>query len=154
MPHWEYSITGLDPDKTVKCSGREIRISPKAATEICRAIRGMRLEQAKQFLEQVTTGSRPIEYRRYKKEVPHKSLNNWYAGRYPIKASNRLLKLLEQLESNAEYRGLETDRLRIIHASCQRGRRLLRFQPRAFGRSSPTTDVLTHIELVAFEGPE
>ncbi len=30
MPEWGYSVKGLDPDKSVKCAGRELKISPKA----------------------------------------------------------------------------------------------------------------------------
>jgi hypothetical protein len=41
MPSWKYSIQGLDPDRTAIASGRDLRISPKAAREICHHIRGM-----------------------------------------------------------------------------------------------------------------
>ena len=53
MPKWGYSITELDPDKTVKASGRGLRISPKHAREICKTIKGMKLYQAKGYLSQV-----------------------------------------------------------------------------------------------------
>src|SRR6266699_6521809 len=53
VPERGYSITGLDPDRTVKCSGRQLRISPKASVEICRTIRGMKLPDAKRLLERV-----------------------------------------------------------------------------------------------------
>src|SRR5437879_9475295 len=51
MPERGYSVTGLDPDRTVKCAGRELRISPKASVELCRTIRGMKLPEAKKLLE-------------------------------------------------------------------------------------------------------
>lgn len=155
MPKWGYSIKEIDSERSVRCSGRELRISPKAATEICRAIRGMRLDEAKSLLEAVIARKRPIAYRRYKKEVPHKSLEErWYAGRYPVKAAGKMLKLLEELESNAEYKGLEPDRLRIIHAASQRGAKIRKFIPRAFGRASPYYNVQTHVELVGYEARE
>ncbi len=40
MPSWKYSIQGLDPDRTAIASGRDLRISPKAAREICHRIKG------------------------------------------------------------------------------------------------------------------
>ncbi len=40
MPSWRYSVTGLDPDKTAIASGRDLRIKPKAAREICNYIKG------------------------------------------------------------------------------------------------------------------
>ncbi|HID17055.1 TPA: 50S ribosomal protein L22, partial [Candidatus Bathyarchaeota archaeon] len=62
MPEWGYSIQDLDPDRTVKCSGRELRISPKAATEVCRAIKGMKLDEAKRFLEEIIKMKRPVPF--------------------------------------------------------------------------------------------
>ncbi|HYB67245.1 MAG TPA: hypothetical protein VEC43_02875 [Candidatus Acidoferrales bacterium] len=53
MPNWGYSVKEFDPDRAVRCSGRELNISPKAATEICSKLRGMRLDQAKELLEAV-----------------------------------------------------------------------------------------------------
>ena len=106
MPNWGYSVKEFDPDRAVRCSGRELNISPKAATEICRKIRGMRLDQAKGLLEAVEKKKRAIAYRRYKKEVPHHSLDEgWYAGRYPVKAAKLFLFLLEELESNCGIQG-------------------------------------------------
>src|SRR5439155_23866889 len=46
MPERGYSVTGLDPDRTVKCSGRELRISTKASVEVCRRIREIQLSDA------------------------------------------------------------------------------------------------------------
>lgn len=153
MPDWGYSVTGLDPDRTVKCSGRELRISPKAAVELCRTIRGMNLPEAKKLLERVIEKKQAVAYRRYKKEVPHKRqlMEPFYAGRFPQKAAGRLLHLLEELEANAEYRNLDVERLRIIHAASQRGSKVPRQNPRAFGRSDILRGVLTHIELVGYE---
>ncbi|MEM3754385.1 MAG: 50S ribosomal protein L22 [Candidatus Bathyarchaeia archaeon] len=152
MPEWKYSIKELDPARTVKCSGRELRISPKAATEICRSIKGMKLTEAKELLEDVIAKKRAIAYRKYKKEAPHRKLQEkWYTGRYPVKAAKKILKLLEELEANAEYKGLDTERLKIIHAASQRGMKIKKYIPRAFGRSSPYFETLTHVELVGYE---
>jgi large subunit ribosomal protein L22 len=153
MPEWGYSVTGLDPDRTVKCSGRELRISPKASVELCRTIRGMRLPDAKKLLERVISKDQAVAYRHYKKEVPHKrNLNErWFAGRYPEKAAGKMLHLLDELESNAEYRNLDVERLKIIHAASQRGPHIPRRSPRAFGRSDLLRGTTTHIELVGYE---
>src|SRR2546427_201717 len=72
MPERGYSVTGLDPDRTVKCSGRQLRISPKASVELCRTIRGMKLPDAKRLLERVIELKQAVAYRRFHKEVPHR----------------------------------------------------------------------------------
>jgi len=95
---------------------------------------------------------RPVPYRRHKKEVPHKAgLDRWYAGRYPVKASKEILRILNSLEANCEERGLDVERLKIVHAAAQRARVFKRYIPRAFGRSSPHHDHLCHVELLAEE---
>jgi large subunit ribosomal protein L22 len=154
MPELGYSITGLDPDRTVKCSGRELRISPKASVEICRTIRGMKLPEAKKLLERVVEKKQAISYRRFKKEVPHRRQlpEPFFAGRFPQKAAGKVLHLLEELEANAEYRNLNVENLRIIHAAAQRGPGVPKRSPRAFGRSDLLKGTLTHIELVGLEG--
>lgn len=155
MPHWGYSISALDPDKTVKCAGREMRISPKAAVEICTAIRGMKIAEAKALLERVMRKEKAIPYRRYKKEVPHRSFGDderWHAGRYPVRAASAILRLLEELEGNAEYKGLNVEKVKVIHAASQRGIKIKNYIPRAFGRSTPSFNTLAHVELVGYEG--
>src|SRR5260370_11313466 len=123
MPEGGFSITGLDPDRTVKCSGRQLRISPKASVEICRTIRGMKLSDAKRLLERVVEMKQAIAYRRFHKEVPHRRQLNehFYAGRFPQKAAGKIFKLLEELEASAQYRNLDTERLKINHAAAHPG---------------------------------
>ena len=155
MPNWGYSVKEIDPNRAVRCSGRELDISPKAATEICRKIRGMRLDQAKKLLEAVKKKKRYIAFRRFTKEVPHHRLDErWHTGRYPIKAAKTFLFLLEELESNAEYKGLDVDRLRIVHAATQRGMKTQRYISRAHGRSTPYLNTLVHVELMGYEVAE
>ncbi len=152
MPDWGYSIIGLDPDKSAVASGRELRISPKAAREVCRTIKGMKLDQARSLLLEVIEKRKPIPYRRFKKTVPHRrNLQGWCAGRYPEKTARAVLQVLDSAESNAEYKGLSIDDLKIIHAAAQRARKIRKYIPRAFGRSSPYFDELTHIEIVVEE---
>jgi large subunit ribosomal protein L22 len=152
MPKWGYSITDIEPEKTVKASGRELRVSPKHAREVCKTIKGMKLDQAKEFLSQVMLKKKPVPFRRHNKKVGHRhGLENAFAGRYPFKAAQQILKVLEGAEANAEFKGLDLERLRIIHASAYPGMKIKRFIPRAFGRSSPRNTTLTHVELVLEE---
>lgn len=149
MPNWGYSITNVDPDRTVKASGRELRVSPKAAMEVCTAIRGMRVEKAKGFLQQVIMKRKPVPFKRHTKHVAHRrGLNKSYAGGYPVKAAERILKVLENAEINADYRGFDTERLRIIHAAAYHGVKIRKYIPRAFGRATPYFKQLCHVELV------
>ena len=152
MPKWGYSITDIDQEKTAKASGRELRVSHKHAREVCKTINGMKLDQAKDYLRQVIQKKKPVPFRRFNKKVGHRhGLEKGFAGRYPVKAATEILGVLEGAEANAEYKGLDMENLRIIHASAYPGMKIKRFIQRAFGRSSPRYNTLTHVELVLEE---
>ena len=158
MPKWEYSFQEqrYDTDRIAKASGRDLRIKPKHAREICACIKGMKVDQAKSFLEDVIQLKRSVPFRRHKKKQAHrKDLKEfkWYAGRYPQKASSRIYEVLTAVESNAANKGLDVDLCRIIHAAANRGRIIKRYIERAHGRSSPKYKHLSHVELVIYEVP-
>jgi large subunit ribosomal protein L22 len=156
MPKWGYSIIEeeLDPEKTAKASGREIRVSHKAAREVCRAVKGMMVSKAKTYLRDVIDKKKAVPYRRYKKKVGHRSgLEKTFAGRYPVKTSQKILRVIEAAESNAENKGLDLDRLRVLHAAAYPGMKIKRYTPRAHGRASPKYETTVHVEIVLEEKP-
>jgi len=149
MPKWGYSTTPTNPDLAVKASARELRVSPKHATEVCSTIKGMKLYQAKTYLQNVVAKKQPVPIRKHKKKIPHRrGLQKVYAGRYPVKAAQKVLQVLENAEANAEYKGLDMERLKIIYASAHPGMKIKRYIQRAFGRSTPRFKTLCHIELI------
>jgi large subunit ribosomal protein L22 len=152
MPSWKYSIKELDPDRTALASGRDLRIKPKHAREICHHIKGMKLETAKDCLGEVIALRKPIPMKRYRGKLAHrKELQGHDSGRYPQKAAKEILKILESVEANAEFKGLYADRLKIIHMAAHRGRVIRKYIPRAFGRASPYFKHLTHVEVAVEE---
>ncbi|UCE12234.1 MAG: 50S ribosomal protein L22 [Candidatus Heimdallarchaeota archaeon] len=152
MPNYKISVFGLDVDRTAVATGRNLRISPKHAREICRELKGKYLESAQEYLGQVIEKERSVPFRRYRKKIPHRSdLLKWPAGRYPQKAAREILRVLENVEQNSSFKGLEVSRLRITHMAAQRGRKIKGFTPRAHGRSSPSFQTLTHVEVVVTE---
>lgn len=152
MPEWGYSVTELDPERTVKASGRELRISHKSAREICKTIKGMKLNQAKRFLRNVIEKREAVPFRRFTKKQAHRGgLQRAYAGKYPVKAARQILKILQNAEANADFKGLDPENMRIIHASAYPGMKLKRYMPRAFGRASPKFETTTHVEIALQE---
>ena len=151
MPEFNYAFQNFDPTRHVRAALREKTISHKHAREIAVAIKGLNVEKARDYLIYVTQLKRSIPFRRYKNQVGHKSDPGTMSGRYPQKAATEVLKLLDNLESNAEYKGMDLDRLKIVNATVHKGRIMKRFIPRAQGRATPKNNVYTHIELVAKE---
>ncbi|MHA1338659.1 MAG: 50S ribosomal protein L22 [Promethearchaeota archaeon] len=155
MPNFKYSITGLDKDKTAIASGRDFKVSPKNTREICNVIKSMKLQQAKRFLEEVIMGRQAVPFKRHKKKVGHRkgiaSQFKWASGRYPEKSARLVYEVLSNAEANAEYKGLDVEKCRIIHSAVMRGRTIKRYIERAHGRSTPYFDRLVHIEIVLYE---
>ena len=145
-----YAYKPKDELNSAKAMGYEMDISFKHAVEICRVLKGKRIDEAIRYLEEVVAMKRPVPFKKHKKKVAHRSgLEKWYAGRYPVKAAKHILKVLKNLKANAEYKGLEVEKLVITHAQAKKGRVLKRFMPRAFGRATPKNKVLTTVEFVA-----
>src|SRR5659263_384698 len=81
------------PEKTSKAMGKELHISRKHAHEIATAIKGMNLEIAQKFLENVVTLKQAVQYKRYIRSVPHRK--GMCTGRYPQKAAKEFLKVIK-----------------------------------------------------------
>ena len=138
-----------DPEKTSKALGIEIGVSPKHCREVCKMLKGMKVEAAKKYLKEVVDIKTPVTYTRFKMCVRHK--HKIGPGRYPKNAAKAILKVLESAQSNAEYKGLEADNMRVKIAAAHRGRIQKSFMPRAQGRSSPWNDQTTNIEVILEE---
>lgn len=149
MPEFGYSAQLYNPASDVRGSLREVDVSPKEARELAEYIKGMSLDRARSVLNEVIELKRAVPFRRYKKGIAHHRVEGFYAGRYPVKAARLFLKLLDNLEASAIYKGFDVSRLVLVHVAAYPGRKLKRYQPRAFGRSSPRNRVLVHIEAVA-----
>lgn len=151
MAKIKYAYNG-DMENKARATGRSLKISPKHAFEICRAIRGMEIEEAKKYLQDVIDMKRPVPFKRHNKKVGHRrGLKGWPTGRYPVKAASQILDVLENAEANAEYQGLDTENLQIVHISSHRGYVIRGWIPRAFGRASPFNTPTTHIQVVLGE---
>jgi large subunit ribosomal protein L22 len=148
MPKFGYSAKIDGP--CAKAFGKEMRISPKHAMEVCRAIRGMRLSAAKEYLEAVQKKKKAVPFVHHRKKLAHRR-GAGGSGQYPVKAAREILKVLKNAEANATYKGLDAEKLRVVHASAYKGITIPGIIPRAFGRSSPSNNPLTNVEIILKE---
>ena len=138
-----------DPEKTSKAIGVELSVSPKHCREVCKEVVGMKVEDAKKYLKDVAEQKTPVPYTRFKMFLNPKPKVG--PGRYPKKAALAILKVLESAQSNAEYKGLESDNMKIRLAAAHRGRIEKSYMPRAQGRSTPWNEQTTNIEIILEE---
>jgi large subunit ribosomal protein L22 len=132
--------------------GNEIPMSPKKTYEVLNAIRGLPVDRAETFLEEVVALRRAVPFRRYNQETSHK--RGVGPGRYPKKVANQVLQLLKNARENAEYEGLDTDRLFVKVAASSRGRIRKASMPRAHGRGTSWHEQTTNVEIVLAERKE
>ena len=151
MSRFDYAFQNYDATRHVRSSLREKDISHKHAREVAVAIKGLSIEKARDYLQAVINKERAVAFRRFKNQVGHKSDPGMMSGRYPQKTAKEFIKVLDNLESNAEYKGMDLDRIKIVNATVHKGVTIKRFIPRAMGRATPKNDVLTHVELVGQE---
>ncbi|NYT04967.1 MAG: 50S ribosomal protein L22 [Methanomicrobiales archaeon] len=130
----------------------ELPVSPKHSIEIARFIKGMTTKDASAYLSEVVALKKAIPFKRFNRNVAHKRcLEGWDAGRFPVKAATQFIRLLHSVEKNAEYAGLDTEKLVISHASANRGRGMRGVFPRAMGRATPKRRETVNIEIVVRE---
>jgi large subunit ribosomal protein L22 len=149
-----YSVEA-DPETTAKAMLRDRPISVKHSKAIARAIKGMTVAEAEEYLEAVIDGEQSVPFKQHNSGMGHRSdIDGWDAGRYPEKASNDFLKLLENGRNNANEQGFDGERMEIMHVAAHKvGERQGR-KPRAFGRADPWNTTLCDVELVLEEVTE
>merc|ERR1711894_503376 len=114
----------------------------------------MHLRRAVKYLKNVCDKTECIPFRRYNGGIGRcAQAKNFGAtqGRWPKKSAEFLLQLLKNAESNAEYKGLDTDHLVIEHIQVNRAPKMRRRTYRAHGRINPYMSSPCHIEVILAE---
>lgn len=97
----------------------------------------MTLRRAIRYLKNVVEHKECVPFRRFNGGVGRcAQAKQWKTtqGRWPKKSAEFLLQLLKNAESNADYKGLDIDRLVIEHIQVNRAPCLRRRTYRAHGR--------------------
>ena len=148
-----YSIE-LNPENTAKARGKDLRVSYKNSIAVCDAVRGMELELAKEYLDNVIKKNTPVPFKKHKRHLNHRKGPGFGPGKYPVNAAQAVLDLINVAENNAEYKGLDPENMYIAHISAYRGRIFQGWRSRARGRTTPWNTITTNIELIIQEQKE
>lgn len=132
-------------ENSATVNSKDLSISTKHAIEICNFIRGKNLLKSKEYLQKVLEMKKAIPFKRYNRDMGHKP-GSLGPGRYPQKASNVILKLLESLEINAQNKGLDTAALYLKTVVPNKGSNVWHY-----GRQRRRRMKLTHIFMLAEE---
>ncbi|MFC2153961.1 50S ribosomal protein L22 [Candidatus Altiarchaeota archaeon] len=127
----KYSQQPKKEDKAVKAMARDLDISFKDAVNICSHLKGMKVPDAINLLEAVAKLDKTIPYPRFSTGIGHrKGTHQEKISKYPKKASLKIKGMLENIQGNADYKGLDTERLKITHIQALEGVSRVRRRPK------------------------
>jgi len=112
-------------------------------------VRGMKVDKAIKALEDVMALKRPVPLKRYNKRVSHKQ--GVGPGRYPEKAAEAILKVIQSAVANATYKGLDTESMELVTITASRGRVIPGHIARAHGRATQCNQDTVNIEVIIEE---
>jgi large subunit ribosomal protein L17e len=150
----KYSTEAENPTKSCKARGSNLRVHFKNTRETAQAVKKMTLRRAQRYLKNVIGKKEIVPFRRYNGGVGRKAqVKVWGCtqGRWPQKSAEFLLQLLRNAESNADYKGLDVDRLVVEHIQVNRAPKMRRRTYRAHGRINPYMSSPCHIEVILSE---
>ncbi|MBR9679734.1 MAG: 50S ribosomal protein L22 [Candidatus Altiarchaeota archaeon] len=124
--------------------GWHLSVSHKSSREIATAIRGKPLDDAISFVQSVIKKETPVEMKRFNRKVGHK---RGKPGRYPVKAAGEMLKILKNVKANAEYKGMELDKLVISRIEVYRGSHKRPYGARAFCKAPKSRGRKANVSL-------
>ena len=139
-----YTFSNYNQEHMARALGMALPISVKQSVEICRFIEHKNVTQAKKILQDVIEQKKAIPFKRYTFDLGHKKKIG--PGRYPEKASKEIIKLIETVEANAQFKGLNTSNLVIAHISAHKAGKTWHY-----GRQSRRRMKRTNIEIIVEE---
>jgi len=142
MTTYRYSVQ--DVENTAKAAGLSLSISMKDSVEICNFIRGKNLKKSVEALKQIAEKKRALPLRRFNQNRGHKP--GVGPGAYPVNTCTAIIKILENAEANAQFKGLNTTHLVISHIRAHKAA-----TPYHAGRQRRRKMKRTNVEVVVSE---
>lgn len=139
-----YTFRGYDQEHMARAVGIALPISFKQSVEVCNFIKNRNVGIAKKLLQNVVDKKAAVPFRRYNWDLGHKKKIG--PGRYPENTSKEFIRLIEGVEANAQFKGLNTSNLVITHVSAHKAGKAWHF-----GRKSRRRMKRTNIEIVVEE---
>lgn len=133
----KYSRQPALPAKSAKAAGKDIRAHFKNTFEAANAIKGMKLEKAQQYLQDVIDHKQCIPFRKYAATIGRTAQAHPFhvtQGRWPKKSCQHLLELLQNVKANAETKNLDLKKTYITHIQVNHAQKSRRRSFKAHGR--------------------
>ncbi len=137
-----YAFQGFEKEKMARALGKDLPISMKHASMVCQAIKGKKVQRARDILTDSIELKKAIPFTRFNRDKGHKPKIG--PGRYVPKTCIEILKVLNSAESNGNQKSLGD--MMIIHACAHKAS-----SPWHFGRWRRRQMKRSHIEIIVAE---
>ena len=145
----------LEGNRLATARVTNVDIHHKHSVQIARHIKGMFAAAAVDYLKQVTVLKRAVPYvARHRKGRGGNTMAGHRKGamgpgRYPVKASNVFIKLIQSAMDNARqhHEDIEPEEMLITHIAAHRGEIHEGWRPRARGRATPKNHYQVNLEI-------
>ncbi len=118
-----YNYKDKEGEKTAKARLSNAPLSLKFSTEFGRELKGMKTKKAIAFLERIIEEKDFLPLKKYHGKVAHRkgeAKSGVKSGRYPKNTTKELIKLIKNVEANADAKGMDKENLIILHMhACQ-----------------------------------
>jgi len=147
-------IRTTDASKSCTSKGKDLRTHYKNTFHVGRAIKGMLINKAEEYLKDVLEHKRCIPYSRYDHSVGRCSAAIQFGltkGRYPEKSVRIMLNLLQNAKANAEAKKLNPEKLLIKNVFVNQATEGRRRTYRAHGSINAYCSSNCHVEILCEE---
>ncbi len=139
-------------ENSAKARVEDVDASFKELVEVCRNIKGMNVDEALNFLDEVIAGKRAVRFYSHNKKMAHRRELGGKKGRYPKKAARIVKQVLFNALSNARQKNMAEDKLFVVHAAANKKRTYARLQPK--GRRIRHDYETARVEIILIERQE
>ena len=150
----KYSYIVKNPENTAKAHTARVPASYKNTYELCRFLLHRSLHEAISVCAKVAEKKQIVPFRRYTGGIGRQSQAKRYGtniGRWPVKSAKFVRKILKSVLTNARAKGLDEEKLEIVHINAQRAPKRRRRTFKAHGRIAQYNGNPCHLEVVVAE---
>jgi len=154
MAKRDYQAEVGKESKKAKALITNANVSLKYSTEVCNQIKGKLVEKMIAWLIRIERHEEFLPLKRYNKKVGHRkgdSKNGEKAGRYPEMTVRAFINLLELAKNNADFKGLDPEKLIILNAFASKGFTRMSYQSKGKISGKARRVNATHIEVIVQE---
>jgi len=140
------------PENLKKCAQarcRNVATSHKDALEVTNAIRGLRLDAAESFLNDVMAHKRAVPYKKKNQGVAHRA--GMGSGKYSDRTVGYVLEILKNAKANAQNKGFDISKTFVTHTAVHRGLHRRPRGSRVFAKGPSTHSRRSNIEVMLEE---